>query len=185
MEDPNVYNAMIRGSVRCSSSLEALRLYLEMSRSPVSPTSFTFSTLVKACIRVPVVEFCEAIHSQVWKAGFESQMFVQTSLIDFYSNCRKIAESRRMFEEMLERDIVSWTTLISAICPRGASWNTMIAGYASLGDFESAALLFGQMPCKDLVLWTTMISCYSQNKQFREVVLVFKAMRAAGLVLMK
>ncbi|KAL5994541.1 hypothetical protein ACLOJK_024594 [Asimina triloba] len=200
MEDPNVYvyNAMIRGSVHCSSPLVALQLYLEMSRSPVSPTSFTFSTLVKACTRVPAVEFGEALHGRVWKAGFESQMFVQTSLIDFYSDCRKIVESRRVFEEMPERDIVSWTAMISTYCKMGdlnsakklfedmperstVSWNTMIAGYASLVDCESAAMLFGQMPCKDLVSWTTMISCYSQNKQFREAVEVFQAMRAAGV----
>ncbi|XP_058077996.1 pentatricopeptide repeat-containing protein At1g06143-like [Magnolia sinica] len=200
MEDPNVYvyNAMIRGFVHCSSPIQALRCYVGMSRSRVSPTSFTFSTLVKACTQALSTEFGESIHGRIWKSGFQSQVFVQTSLIDFYSNCSRIVESRKVFDGMTERDVVSWTTMVSGYARVGdldaagrlfedmperstVSWNTMIAGFARSGDVESAARLFDQMPSKDLVSWTTMISSYSQGKRFREALEVFQAMRVAGV----
>lgn len=200
MKDPNVfvYNAMIRGFVQCCSPIQALQFYLQMLKVGVSPTSFTFPSLSKACTQVSAVEFGEALHSQIWKNGFDSHLFVQTALIDFYSNLGKIVESRRVFDEMPDRDVFSWTTMISGHTRMGdlssarklfnempekntASWNTMIAGYARLGDVESAAVLFNQMPARDLVTWTTMISCYSQNKQFSEAIRVFQEMKKAGI----
>ncbi|CAI0388800.1 unnamed protein product [Linum tenue] len=57
-----------------------------------------------------------------------------------------------------------------------ASWNTLLDGYARLGDVESAELLFNQMPAKDVISWTTMINCYSQNQKFREALGVFNEM---------
>ncbi|XP_077241990.1 basic helix loop helix DNA-binding superfamily protein [Tasmannia lanceolata] len=200
MEDPNVvvYNAMIRGFIHCFSPIQALPFYLQMLKSRVVPTSFTFTSLVKACTQVSAFEFGETVHSQIWKSGFESQVFVQTALIDFYSNFGKVVESRKVFDEMPERDVVSWTTMISGHAQFGdlnsarrlfdempernaVSWNTLIAGYARSGDVKTAALLFDQMPCKDLVSWTTMISCYSQNKQFKESLGVFEGMKIAGV----
>ncbi|KAF6147195.1 hypothetical protein GIB67_025467, partial [Kingdonia uniflora] len=52
----------------------------------------------------------------------------------------------------------------------------MISGYAKSDDVESAAILFSQMPSRDFITWTTMITCYSQNKQFKEAIDVFKEM---------
>ncbi|XP_010274819.1 PREDICTED: pentatricopeptide repeat-containing protein At1g06145 [Nelumbo nucifera] len=201
VETPNVfvYNAVIRGSVQCSSSFQALQFYLEMLKDDgVFPTSFTFSSIVKACTQVSEVGFGEIVHGQIWKNGFESHLFVQTALIDFYSNLGRILEARRVFEDMPERDIFSWTTMISAHTRMGdlnsaqrlfeemperktASWNTMIAGYARIGNVKSATELFNQMPKRDLITWTTMISCYSQNKQYGEAVGVFQEMKTAGV----
>ncbi|KAF6140771.1 hypothetical protein GIB67_035198 [Kingdonia uniflora] len=52
----------------------------------------------------------------------------------------------------------------------------MISGYAKSDDVESATILFSQMPSRDFITWTTMITCYSQNKQFKEAIDVFKEM---------
>ncbi|KAJ4956231.1 hypothetical protein NE237_013014 [Protea cynaroides] len=200
MEEPNVfvYNAMIRGSVRCASSVQALQFYLHMLRSGVCPTSFTFSCLIKACSQVSALRFGEAVHGHIWKHGFESHVFVQTALLDFYSIMGKTLESRKVFDEMPEIDAFAYATMISVHVRVGdlgsaenlfnkmpekniASWNTMIAGYARFVNVESAAALFYQMPVRDLVSWTTMISCYSQNKLFKEALGVFQGMKNAGV----
>ncbi|KAF8401856.1 hypothetical protein HHK36_012803 [Tetracentron sinense] len=200
MEDSNVFvfNAMIKGFVRCCYPIKALEFYLNMLKARVSPTSFTFSSLIKACRLVTAVAFGEAVHGQIWKNGFESHVFVQTAMIDFYSNLSRIVESRRVFDEMPERDVFAWTTMISGhtrvrdlssarrlfeeMPERNiVSWNTMIDGYARMGNVESAEFLFNMMPTKDLITWTTMINCYSQSKQFREAVAVFDEMKIAGV----
>lgn len=202
MESPNiyVYNAMIRACVTCSSPVVAIRYYLQMSRSQVLPTSYTFSSLIKACSQVPDdAVLGEAVHGRIWKSGFESHVFVQTALIDYYSNVDKIRDAQKVFDDMPERDVVTWTAmilgyarvqdLVSAgrlfeVMPERStvSWNTMMAAYLRSGDVESAASLFNQMPSKDVVSWTTMISGYSQNKRFREAIDIFQQMKTAGVV---
>ncbi|KAF5179958.1 Pentatricopeptide repeat-containing protein [Thalictrum thalictroides] len=199
MEFPNVfvYNAMIRGFVQCYQPVKAMEFYVLMLRESVFPSSFSFSSLIKACRIESALQFGESIHSQIWKNGFESHAFVQTALIDFYSNLNKIVECMKVFEELPERDVFAWTTMITSYVRVGdmssahrlfegmpernvATWNTMIDGYSKLGNVVSAAALFNQMPVKDLITWTTMINCYSQNKQFREAVDVFQEMNVSG-----
>lgn len=200
MKQPNVfvYNALIRGFVHCSRPLQALHLYLPMLRANVLPTSYTFSSLVKACTLLSCVSVGQALQAHVWKHGFDSHVFVQTGLIGFYANLKKVADSRKVFDEMPQRDVYSWTTMVSAYVRAGdlcsaktlfdlmpernvATWNTMIDGYARLGNVEAAVLLFNAMPAKDLISWTGMINCYSQNKLFVEALAVFNEMRRNGI----
>ncbi|CBI20254.3 unnamed protein product, partial [Vitis vinifera] len=200
MQEPNVfvYNAMIRALVQCYHPVQALDCYLDMVQAQVSPTSFTFSSLVKACSLVSELGFGEAVHGHIWKYGFDSHVFVQTALVDFYGNAGKIVEARRVFDEMSERDVFAWTTMISVHARTGdmssarqlfdempvrntASWNAMIDGYSRLRNVESAELLFSQMPNRDIISWTTMIACYSQNKHLDKSLVVFFKLRKKNL----
>ncbi|XP_059625998.1 pentatricopeptide repeat-containing protein At1g06143 [Cornus florida] len=200
MENPNVfvYNAVIRGFVRCLAPIQALDFYFQMLKDGVCLTSYTFSSIVKCCTLTAALGFGESVHGQVWKYGFGSHVYVQTALVDFYSNLGRITESRQVFDDMLERDVFAWTTIVSAHSRTGdmssarklfdempernsASWNAMIDGYARNGDVESAELLFNCMPTRDLISWTTMINCYSQNKQYREALAVFNDMKTNGV----
>ncbi|KAK8614744.1 hypothetical protein V6N13_068539 [Hibiscus sabdariffa] len=196
MQNPNVfvYNALIKGLVHCDNPFAALDYYKLMLGAGVWPTSFTFSSLVKACCSVSEFGFGESVHGHVWKHGYASHVFVQTALIDFYAGVGKIFESKRVFDEMPERDVFAWTAMISGFLKAGdlgssrrlfdetperstATWNAMVDGYARVGDVESAELLFNEMPVKDTISWTTMINCYSQNKQFGEALVLFEEMR--------
>ncbi|WCJ19263.1 Pentatricopeptide repeat-containing protein At1g06143 [Euphorbia peplus] len=200
MENPNVfvYNAIIRGCVQCNYPIQALSFYIHMLRSQVLPSSYTFSSLIKACITVSELKFGEAVHGHIWKHGFESHVFVQTALIDFYSNVGRIVESKRVFDEMPDKDTFTWTTMVSVFARAGdlssarrlfdvmpekniATWNTLIHGYAKLGDAESAEYLFSQMHVRDIISWTTMINCYSQNKKFKEALVIFSEMKKSGV----
>ncbi|XP_039008731.1 pentatricopeptide repeat-containing protein At1g06143-like [Hibiscus syriacus] len=196
MQSPNVfvYNALIKGLVYCHHPFVALYYYKHMLGAEVWPTSFTFSSLVKACCLVSEFGLGVSVHGHVWKHGFTSHVFVQTALVDFYASVGKIFESKRVFDEMPERDVFAWTTMISGFLKAGdlgssmrffdemperstATWNAMIDGYARVGGVESAELLFNQMPVKDTISWTTMINCYSQNKRFGEALALFDEMR--------
>lgn len=200
IESPNVfvYNAMIKGFVCCGHPFQALGCYINMLRGMVLPTSYTFSSLIKACTSLSALGVGEAVQGHIWKHGFGSHVFVQTSLIDFYSKVRRISESRKVFDEMPERDAFAWTTMVSSHARVGdmssarilfdemeerniTTWNTMIDGYARIGNVESAELLFNHMPTRDIISWTTMIDCYSQNKKFGEALAVFNDMRMKGI----
>ena len=200
VESPNVfvYNAMIRGFVHCFHPTQALECYIHMLRAEVMPTSYTFSSLIKACASLSALGFGEAVHCHIWRNGFDSHVFVQTALIDFYSNFGKIGRSRRVFDEMPDRDVYAWTTIVSAYVRTGdlssarelfevmperntATWNTMIDGYAKMGNFDSAELLFNQMSVRDIISWTTMITCYSHHQKFREALAIFNEMTSNGI----
>ncbi|CAI0388812.1 unnamed protein product [Linum tenue] len=169
MENPNVFvfNAMLKGFVENRRPIDAVECYVQVLRAQLSPTSYTFSSLVKACgfVGGDGGRVGESVHGQIWRHGLASSVFVCTTLIVFYFDFKRIGDlnsARRLFDLMPRRNI--------------ASWNTLLDGYARLGDVESAELLFNQMPAKDVISWTTMINCYSQNQKFREALGVFNEM---------
>ncbi|KAL2317713.1 hypothetical protein Fmac_031589 [Flemingia macrophylla] len=201
MQNPNalVYNALIRGCVHCCYSDKALVYYMHMLRNNVMPTSYSFSSLIKACTLLEDSGFGNAVHGHIWKYGFDSHVFVQTTLVEFYSTLGEVGSSRKVFDDMLERDGFAWTAMISAYVrdrdmgsagrlfdemPKRniATWNAMIDGYVKLGNAESAEFLFNQMPARDIISWTTMMNCYSRNKRYSDVITLFHEMIDKGMI---
>lgn len=129
------------------------------------PLSFTFSALLKSSQRV---DSGAQVHAQaVCIGGFDSDLFVLNSLIDFYIRCGQLGSARKVFDEMPVRDVISWTSLIVA--------------YTKIGDMDSAMVMFGKFQEKDEVAWTAMVTGYAQNAMPKEALEMFERMSAAGV----
>lgn len=86
-------HAFIKGFVYNCLPIKAMEFYMLMLKDEVCPSSYTFSSMIKACTLVPSLGFGGLVHCQVTKNGFASHLFVQTGLIDFYSNLDRIAHT--------------------------------------------------------------------------------------------
>ncbi|KAG9440852.1 hypothetical protein H6P81_021017 [Aristolochia fimbriata] len=131
--EPNLFmwNSLIRGYSNGDNPKEALVLYRQMVVAGRLPNNFTFPFVLKACaFELALVETL-AIHVQVVKLGFVSQVFVQNALLHVYAVCGAIDFSRKVFDGITEKNIVSW--------------NSMIGGYSQMGLCQEALQLFGRM----------------------------------------
>ncbi|XP_038722859.1 pentatricopeptide repeat-containing protein At5g44230 [Tripterygium wilfordii] len=166
--NPFLYTALIRGYALQGPFSESVLLYNSMRREGIGPVSFTFSALFKLCGAVGDVNLGKQIHAQtILIGGFLSDLYVGNSMIDMYVKCGFIDCGREVFEEMPNRDVISWTELIVA--------------YATSGSMESAGELFEGMPAKDMVAWTAMVTGFAQNAKPREAIEYFERMQAAGV----
>lgn len=52
------------------------------------------------------------VHGLVVKSGFLSDSYVGNTLLHMYATCREIERARNVFDEMRERNVVSWSSLI-------------------------------------------------------------------------
>ncbi|KAL6185615.1 hypothetical protein ACLB2K_041745 [Fragaria x ananassa] len=107
-----MYNSLLRGYSSAELGDEAIGLYVQMVVQGVLPDKFTFPFALSACSKV--VAFCEGVqlHGSIVKLGLEGDVFVGNSLIHFYAECGEMGYARKMFDEMRERNTVSWTSLI-------------------------------------------------------------------------
>lgn len=119
---------MIRGLVSNECFLDAIDLYGSMRKSGTIPDNFTFPFVLKACARIS--DFCLGVnlHSLVVKTGFDYDVFVKTSLVCLYAKCGHLLDARKVFDDIPDKNVVSWTAII--------------CGYIKSGQFEEAIDLF-------------------------------------------
>ncbi|KAM1358500.1 hypothetical protein TB2_045469 [Malus domestica] len=131
--DPDVFqwNAIIRCYSRHNVFSQAIEMYSRMQVMGVSPDGFTFPHVLKACSGMPDLEMGRRVHGQVFRHGFESDVFVQNGLVALYAKCSRIDRARAVFDGLGERTVVSWTSMIS--------------GYAQNGQPLEALRIFGLM----------------------------------------
>ncbi|XP_061343596.1 pentatricopeptide repeat-containing protein At1g08070, chloroplastic-like [Gastrolobium bilobum] len=127
----SAYNVMIRGLTYQHSPLEAILLFKQMCNNLVPPDHFTFSAVFKACSRLRALTEAQQVHGHVIKRGFHSNEFVENTLIRTYAACSAVEVARRVFDEMPDRGLVAW--------------NSMLAGYAKSGCWDEVVGLFLRM----------------------------------------
>ncbi|XP_027092152.1 pentatricopeptide repeat-containing protein At3g21470 [Coffea eugenioides] len=104
---------------------------------------------LKACASLSMISLGQALHAESIKGGVEGDVMVGTSLVDMYGKCRKISYSRKMFDNMPERNVTTW--------------NAMIGGYMKVGDLKSGIFLFEEMALRTSVTWNQMIDGLAKN----------------------
>ncbi|XP_022956324.1 pentatricopeptide repeat-containing protein At4g37170-like [Cucurbita moschata] len=107
------WTAIINGCVRHNRPEEALELYRLMQKHENSKSNkFTVSSAVAASAAIPSLQMGKEIHGHIMRMGLDSDEVVWSSLLDMYGKCGSIEEARYIFDKMVEKDVVSWTTMI-------------------------------------------------------------------------
>lgn len=125
------WTSMISGLHQHERSDEALLIFTKMVGFGVLPTSNTFSSAITACANMLDLQLGVQIHGYTLKLGCLSDAYVTASLITFYANCKKMNDSRKVFNEKLHINVVVWTSLLT--------------GYGSNSMHEEALNVMGAM----------------------------------------
>ncbi|KAF8101433.1 hypothetical protein N665_0205s0027 [Sinapis alba] len=130
------WTAIITGLVHAGRHKDGLMYFSEMSRFRELPDTFTFAIALKACACLRQLKYGQGIHTHVIVKGFAAVLCVANSLFTMYTECGEMQDGLRLFESMSERDVVSWTSLITA--------------YSRIGQEENAVKTFLLMRSSDV-----------------------------------
>lgn len=125
-------NSLIRGCASSGLGKESIFIYVYMVVvMGVVPDKFTFPFLLSACSKILAFFEGVQVHGVIVKMGLDKDLFVANSLIHFYAECSKVDLGRKVFDKMLVRNVVSWTSLIN--------------GYSGVDMAKEAVSLFFEM----------------------------------------
>ncbi|THG14174.1 hypothetical protein TEA_020267 [Camellia sinensis var. sinensis] len=145
------WNTMVSGYVRVGLYPDAVSLFPQMCSQGIEPSGYLIASLMAACSR-SVNMVCEGfqIHGFVLKLGLLWDVFVGTALLHFYGVYGFLSRAKRLFEEMPERNVVSWSSLMVA--------------YLDIGDSREVLNIYQQMRhegvgCNQNTFTTIFSSC--------------------------
>lgn len=118
MENPDTisWNILIAACSRNGDYKETFELFDHMRRSQVCPDNYTFVSLFSVCTKLCNLALGSSLHGFIVKTDFKlCDTFVCNTMIDMYGKCGGIESSIKIFNEMTEKNIISWTALVSAL----------------------------------------------------------------------
>ncbi|KAK6153431.1 hypothetical protein DH2020_013070 [Rehmannia glutinosa] len=161
-----LWNQIIRGYSIGGNQRKSVELFNNMVHSLSLPDDYTYNCVINGCAKGRMLREGEQVHGKVFKSGFCSNVYVTTSLVDFYVKSGEkdgVGKAKQVFDEMGEKNVVTW--------------NSLLSGCFRCGDADGARRVFEEMPERNLVSWTTMIAGCAQNGRCKEALALFQEMQ--------
>ncbi|KAG6521796.1 putative pentatricopeptide repeat-containing protein At5g52630 [Zingiber officinale] len=130
-DDPVPWNTLIVNCTRSARHEHALSLFVQMHLRGLALDEFTFPSALNSAAFSGDSGIGRCIHCMVLRSGFDSHRHVANALVDMYVKMRDFTHARGVFDQMPERDVVTWTSLL--------------VGHARQGSHEVALQLYSDM----------------------------------------
>ncbi|XP_057957382.1 putative pentatricopeptide repeat-containing protein At3g15130 [Malania oleifera] len=127
------WNAMIAAYTHKGKSKESLVLFQKLQEQGEFPDEFTFTSTLKACSVLGAIQEGSQIHAFLITSGFPYSIrtTVAGALVDLYVKCQNLSAARRVFDQIEQKNVISWSAII--------------LGYAQEENLPEAMALFKQL----------------------------------------
>ena len=114
---------LITGYSYHGQGLLALEVYAKMQEEKIKPDEIILSCILKVCANLGAIELGRLLNDHIIRNGVDSNVVIGSILVDMYAKSSSLQEARRVFENLSNKNIVTWGALLT--------------GYASEGDYVS------------------------------------------------
>lgn len=157
------YEQNDEGEKACMTFMHARREMVEMK-------DFIVSSVLSACAAIGGLELGRSVHAVAVKACIDRDVFVGSALVDMYGKCGSLEDCESAFDEMPERNVITW--------------NALIGGYAHQGYADMALALYEDMTSGGLaavvpnyVTFVCVLAACSRAGLWKVGLKIFESMR--------
>ncbi|CAK9174333.1 unnamed protein product [Ilex paraguariensis] len=200
------WTAMLNGYLIFGLENEALKLFSDFVGNGIRPNSKTFVCVLSLCSRRVDLDLGKQIHACVIKNN-TSNLITDSAIVYFYAQCGDLMGAFRIFDRMRDRDVVCWTTMITACSQNGwgeeasVMFSQMLSDGCAPNEFtvssvlkvcgEEKALKVGRQLhgaivkkifTNDIFLGTALVDMYAKCGEIEDSKTVFDGMRKRNTV---
>ncbi|KAE9609169.1 hypothetical protein Lal_00020260 [Lupinus albus] len=160
IEQKNVisWTTLIRGYAEEDNLPEAMELFQQLRESRHKVDGFVLSSLIGVFADFALVQQGKQMHAYTIKVPYGLDISVANSILDMYMKCGLTDQADALFREMIARNVVSWTV--------------MITGYGKHGVGNKAVELFNEMKLDqiepDSVTYLAVLTACSHSGLIKE-----------------
>ncbi|KAL3509238.1 hypothetical protein ACH5RR_028639 [Cinchona calisaya] len=118
LEEPDIlsWNILIAACSRNGDYREAFELFDHMQRARIRPDNYTYASLFSICTKLCNLALGSSLHGLLVKTDIKCcDIFVCNIMIDMYGKCGSLEGSFKIFNELTNKNIISWTAIVSAL----------------------------------------------------------------------
>ncbi|XP_057982141.1 pentatricopeptide repeat-containing protein At2g33680-like [Malania oleifera] len=200
-KDVRCLNFMITEYRNAGCGEKAIQSFLHLLDAGLEPNDYTFTNIISSCYNDMGVKEGRQLHGLATKYGVVCETSVGNAVISMYSKHGMVEEAEKMFCRMDERNLISWTALLSGYVKNGCSQKALVGFLEILqhGIYcDSSCLvtvLDGCSECKNLELGcqihglvmklgylsdvnvgTALIDLYAKSRNQKSVKLIFNGL---------
>ncbi|XP_074579049.1 putative pentatricopeptide repeat-containing protein At5g52630 [Curcuma longa] len=203
-------NSTLRAHLNTGRPREALAYFLESQKEGLRPDRFTIPALIKLSLQLKVSPLHgQQIHGFAIRSSCMGDLVVGTGLVEMYLKYGCFDEAYRLFDEIPERDVISFSTMICGFSQNGRATEalhffsrmleegiepnritiaSLLSSCARLKEVKSGRMLHGYcfrsglLDTADVVLRTALVDLYSKCRKMDCAKSVFDRMTERNLV---
>lgn len=202
------WNALLSGFHDNKTSDQGPRIFKDMLVVGFKPDIYTFISILKSCSNILDVDFGKQVHAHIIKDGLCSKSSIGTALISMYFKCWCLEDADIMLNELIERDLLTWTIIISSyvqtnqgekavkgfrqlqregLKPNAYTLSCCLSGCSSLALLDSGrqlhSLVIKSELSSNMYIATALIDMYGQCRCIEDAEAIFKSMTSRNAVL--
>jgi pentatricopeptide repeat protein len=184
----------------------ALNVLDILDKHHLRPTDYLYVSLVNICRSHKEEHAGRQVHAHIIRSGHKPNNFLLSTLLNFYCACGAVDDAYKVLQSMKRRNVIDWTTLISAykntgreeqalqlfdqmqqegVEPNNITIISVLSACTSLQTLEHGKKVHKQITEKGLPLTmelqTALINLYGKCGELEEAVRLFQQMQHQGL----
>ncbi|WVZ00251.1 hypothetical protein V8G54_026320 [Vigna mungo] len=199
--DPTTCYTLISALTTYGFPHEALRIYASLRARRIKPQNSVFLAVAKASGASGDLLRVKEIHDDSIRCGMISDVFLGNALIHAYGKCRCIEGARQVFDDLVVKDVVSWTSMSSCyvncglprqglavfhemgrngVKPNSVTVSSILPACSELKDLKSGRAIHGfamrNGMMENVYVCSALVSMYARCLSVKPARLVFDLM---------
>ncbi|KAH7316071.1 hypothetical protein KP509_21G077300 [Ceratopteris richardii] len=168
-QDAQFWTIMLSAYVEQPEGEKALQFYRNMLLNGIRSDSYIYVAALQACLFLIEktsdvfpdgssaqelgLEVGMALHEDLKRAGFISDVYVATALLTMYGKFGKLVEAEEIFYSLSEYTVVSWTAILTAYVEQGEHVKVLCLFQNMLEDsipLDDVTMICGLQACSEV-----------------------------------
>ncbi|KAE8681845.1 Pentatricopeptide repeat-containing protein [Hibiscus syriacus] len=113
------WSTMISGCAKNNCFDEAVELFHVLKEKGVKANETVMVSVISSYAHLGAIGLGEKAHDYIVKNNLSLNVILGTALVDMYARCGCIEKAIKVFNEMPEKDVLSWTAVIAGLAMHG------------------------------------------------------------------